>query len=273
MNYHLLKVEVDKSLTEILMAFLGQLPFDSFEETDFGLNAYIVSESFTDDLKQALGTLQEQFTFTYTAEKVVPQNWNALWEASFQPIKVDDFCGIRADFHAPLENVQHELVINPKMAFGTGHHETTYMMIQLMRDLDFDGKYVFDFGCGTGVLAILAAKLEAKTIEAVDIELPSYMNTIENASINEVSNINAVHGALDAIQQTDFDIILANINRNVILESLATLYNKLKTNGILLISGVLIEDQQKVKEAGVQNGFKIGQSLEKGEWSCFELSK
>lgn len=260
-------------MREILMAFLGELSFESFEETEQGFNAYLAESNHDDALKNRLSELQGTYKFSWLTEKIVPQNWNAVWEAGFQPIQVADFCGIRADFHEPIPEVKHELIINPKMAFGTGHHETTFMMIQRMAELEFTDKKVFDYGCGTGVLAILASRLGAKQIDAVDIEEPAYENTIENASINQVDNIDIFHGTLSAIQQTNFDIILANINRNVILESLPALYDKLNASGIVLISGILIEDQQLVINKALDSGFKLENKLEKGEWTCFDFRK
>jgi ribosomal protein L11 methyltransferase len=147
------------------------------------------------------------------------------------------------------------------------------MMIQRMAELDFKGKKVFDYGCGTGVLAILASRLGAKQIDAVDIEEPAYENTIENAKINQVENIAIFHGTLSAIQQTNFDIILANINRNVILESLPALYEKLNVSGIVLVSGILLEDQQLVINKALDSGFRLEYKQEKGEWTCFDFRK
>ena len=160
------------------------------------------------------------------------------------------------------------------MAFGTGHHETTYMMMQLMRDIDFVGKKVLDYGCGTGILAILASKLEAQYIEAVDIEAASFENTIENGKINDVQNVQAFEGTLEVIEASDFDIILANINRNVILDSLFSLKNKINvtSNAVLLISGFLKEDETVMKEAVLKNGFEIIQTIQRGNWLCMRLN-
>ena len=201
-----------------------------------------------------------------------------LWESNFEPIQIDDFVAVRADFHPPTvdekgnQSVQFDLVINPKMAFGTGHHETTYMMMQLMRDINFEGKKVLDYGCGTGILAILASKLKAEYLEAVDIEAASFENTVENCKINEVQNVKAFEGTLEVIDASDFDIILANINRNVILDSLFSLKNKLNTEGVLLISGFLKEDETVMKEAVIKNGFKIINTIQRGNWLCMRLN-
>ncbi|MFQ5448219.1 MAG: 50S ribosomal protein L11 methyltransferase, partial [Saprospiraceae bacterium] len=200
-------------------------------------------------------------------KNLVPgQNWNSLWESNFEPVIVGDFCGIRADFHPPLQYVSHELVINPKMAFGTGHHETTFMVIEHMRNIDFCGKKVLDFGCGTGVLAILASKLGAKSIVAADIEEQSYRNTLENATNNGVANIEAVCGTLSDVSAGFFEVVLANINRHVILGALPTLSKRVLPGGWLVTSGYLLADEQVVTEALKNAGFQTVNILKQGNW-------
>ena len=171
------------------------------------------------------------------------------------------------------DNIDHELLINPKMAFGTGHHETTFLMMQRMADINFQGKKVLDYGCGTGILAILASKLGANPIDAVDIEEPSYHNTIENAQFNKVENINSIWGTLDHITASNYDIILANINRHVILNSLETLFEKLTINGHLLLSGILEEDGDLVLAAAKNAGFYMYQKHQRGNWLCLWVRK
>ena len=159
------------------------------------------------------------------------------------------------------------------MAFGTGHHETTYMVIETMRTLNFHNKLVFDYGCGTGILAILASKLGAQHIDAVDIEQASFENTIENSKINGVDNLKTYLGSLEVVKNTGYDIILANINRNVILASLSTLYNKLKPSGILIVSGFLGEDLELLKSQAIHAGFRIGNERHKNKWICLGMMK
>ena len=272
-SFDIVTPQYDQEKGEVLTAILGELPFDTFEDTGTLLRVYIPEDSLTKDVEQELIELSQEFEFTFEKTFIPYQNWNVLWESNFQPIQVDDFVAARADFHPPTQGVLFDLIINPKMAFGTGHHETTYMMLQLMREIDFEGAKVLDYGCGTGILAILASKLRALDIEAVDIELPSYENTIENATINNVFNIKAFHGTLDAIITKDFDIILANINRNVILESLPSLFNKLNTEGVLLISGFLKEDENIMLEAIAKTGFMCQKTIQKGNWLCMMLKK
>ena len=239
MNYYVATITpntYDIERVEILTAILSELPFDTFEETETGLKAYMPEKEWTQSVENEVITLSEDFDFTFDKTFIPYQNWNAVWESNFQPIQVDDFVAVRADFHPNTEGVEFDLIVNPKMAFGTGHHETTFMMLQQMRSMDFKGKKVLDYGCGTGILAILASKLGAIDLEAVDIEPPSYENTIENCTINNVDNVKAICGVLDDVPSRNFDIILANINRNIIIDSLEDLKNRLNTEGSLFIN-------------------------------------
>ena len=251
MDYFQIKTTCDLDLTEILIALFSQFPFDTFEENETGFSSYIPSDSWTDDIEKGIIGIKQNFDFRVEKNFIPYQNWNEIWESNFHPILVGNFCGIRADFHEPLQQVKHEIVINPKMAFGTGHHETTFMVMSLMEEMDFAEKMVFDYGCGTGILAILASQLGAKNIDAVDIEQPSYENTVENAEINSISNIQPYLGTLTAVEKGDYDIILANINRNVILDSLPALFIKLKKGGILVVSGFFFFKQMTAYEITV----------------------
>lgn len=277
LNYWKYSIRTTPEITEILIAFLAEAPFDTFEEIPEGLNAYLPapagSDESIDHAETLLQTLQSQFPFTWTKEFLPAQNWNEIWESNFQPVIVEDFCAVRADFHAPIAGVQHELVINPKMAFGTGHHETTWMCLRALRHLPCRDAHLLDYGCGTGVLAILAARLGAALVEAVDIEEESYRNTVENSANNDVAGqITARCGTLDAVQGRDFDGILANINRNVILDSLPRLAKLLKPGGWLLVSGILEQDGVGVQEAARSAGFQLQNSVQRGNWLCLTFS-
>ncbi|MFK8007274.1 MAG: 50S ribosomal protein L11 methyltransferase [Saprospiraceae bacterium] len=272
MDYLKFEFQTNPENNEMLIALLGELPFESFEENDQGLNAYIQVKNETPEVDERVLELKDLFEFSHQKIVIKYQNWNAVWESNFDTIVVRDFCGIRADFHKPLTEVKHEIVINPKMAFGTGHHETTWMMMSIMESLDFIGKNVFDYGCGTGILAILASQLGAKKIDAIDIELPSYENTLENARINNIENIKSIHGTLEKVDDQMYDIILANINRHVILDSFSTLNKMLTPNGILLISGILKEDEELVKNAAKSNNFKIEKTEYRNNWICVKLT-
>lgn len=272
-SYCQYQIKTELRNIEILIAFLSELPFDSFEETDDGFNAYLIEKEDITKIEVNLTDLQARFPFQYEKVSIAPRNWNAEWEASFQPVKVGNFCGVRADFHPPMSDVKYEIVINPKMAFGTGHHETTYMMMQEMRNLSFQGTKVLDYGTGTGILAILASKLGASMIDAVDIEREAYDNTLENAQINNVDNIQVYQGTLDVILDAAYDTILANINRNVILDSLPALAEKLKRNGVLLISGFLQEDVPIMETFAEDFRFTVDERIHRGNWACLKLLK
>lgn len=276
MNYYAVAITpntYDTERVEILTAILGELPFDTFEETETGLKAYMPEKEWTQSVENEVVTLSEDFEFTFEKTFIPYQNWNAVWESNFQPIQVDDFVAVRADFHPNTEGVEFDLIVNPKMAFGTGHHETTFMMLQQMRSMDFKGKKVLDYGCGTGILAILASKLGAIDLEAVDIEPPSYENTIENCTINNVDNVKAICGVLDDVPSRNFDIILANINRNIIIDSLEDLKNRLNTEGSLLISGFLKIDENTILQATNYAQFTHLKTMQRGNWLSMLLIK
>ncbi len=275
MNYHKYELKANPETAEILVAFLSDSPFDTFEEMPDGLNAYAPATASEAEIEAQLLDLQSQFDFTWEKELILGQNWNELWESNFQPVIVGDFCAVRADFHEPIPGVKWELVINPKMAFGTGHHETTWQCIAAIEHLPLAGAKVLDYGCGTGILAILASKQGASEVEAVDIETESYRNTVENSASNGANNITTRLGTLDAVEGRDFDGILANINRHVILESLPALAGLLKPNGWLLISGILLTDETIVTEAAEAAGFSKKAMKSRGNWLCglFEKSK
>ncbi|MBI5916405.1 MAG: 50S ribosomal protein L11 methyltransferase [Bacteroidetes bacterium] len=273
MDYFKYQISTDIAQSEILIALLSHLPFDTFEETEAGFNAYLPAANITGEVEKQLADLRQRFDFQFEKEFIPGQNWNVIWESNFHPVIVGNFCGIRADFHEPLQNVEHELVINPKMAFGTGHHETTFSVIELMRGIPFAGKTVLDYGCGTGVLAILASKLGAASLEAVDIEVESYRNTVENCRINAVTNVLALQGTLDDVPGRDFDVVLANINRNVILDSLSPLSKLLKPGGILVVSGFVLDDEALMTDALDANGFSILETKRKNNWLAMRLAR
>ncbi len=261
------------STDEALIALLSQYDFDSFHEEETFFVGYIAKDVFDKETEAQVIQQIQAFTNEYKIYEVENQNWNAIWEASFQPVTVGDFCQVRADFHEPTPSIKHDIIINPKMAFGTGHHATTYMMIQLMENTDFKQKSVFDFGCGTGILAILASKMGADPIDAIDIEHEAYLNTIENAAINHVENITTYEGDLNVMPDAQYDIILANINRNILLKYAGQLANKLKTGGTILLSGILNDDQEMVIDAFKKQGLQLQAQEERENWICLQLGK
>lgn len=269
-NY--IKITVSK-YDEGLMALMSLLPFESFEDIEETMICYIKQDALNEDAQKEMEGYLNMFGCTYVSEIIPPQNWNAVWESNFDPVEVDDFCRIRADFHDSSDEFDFELTIHPKMAFGTGHHETTHMMIQQMRHLDFVDKSVFDYGCGTGVLAILAELLGATKVYAIDIEQPSYESTVENAQINQATLLKAGHGDISLAIGNKYDIILANINRNVLLASVDQLSDMLNNSGILLLSGILEEDEDLILDAYEFAGFKYLDTKQRGKWLCIKMIK
>jgi len=265
--YHIQSVE------DGIVGLLSQFAFESFEERDDMMIAYIPEDECDEQTIKEIKETIDRFGVSFEIETIQPQNWNALWESSFEPVIVDDFCAVRADFHDKIAGVEHDIVINPKMAFGTGHHETTYMMMNAMRSMDHEGKSVFDYGCGTGVLAILASKLGANQIDAIDIEEESYENTIENCEINAVSNVTTQCSDLPSFEAKVYDIILANINRNVLLASADDLYSRLSADGTILLSGILEEDHDLVADCYIRAGFDIKETFSRGYWKCIYLTR
>ena len=245
---------------EILISQLEELYANGFEQTQDALIAYFPENNFE---SYAVNGILKNYQYSITT--VEEQNWNAVWESNFEPVVVEDFCAIRAEFHQPITNVSYEIVITPKMSFGTGHHATTYMMIQQMKDMDFTGKHVFDFGTGTGILAILAEKLGSEKIQAIDVDDWSIENAWENINRNGCSKINVELSSQLPAQQ--FDIILANINRNVILQYLPGLKEILNNEqGELLLSGLLVSDKEDIMKACMNQGLKLIKELERNNW-------
>jgi len=275
MNYYRFRFSFDENTDgEILLAMLGNYPFEVFEEEKDGLNAFLPGIIAPESLFEDLADLSITFPFFYSVENLPEKNWNIQWESHFSPIEINDFCYVRADFHPPVNGFKHELVITPRMAFGTGHHETTFMMMEAMEAIDFKDKLVFDFGCGTGILAILASKLGAKKVVALDIEEPAVENSIDNARLNGVgANIDVFGGDLKAVSLANQDVILANINRNVILEELPTLKNQLSSSGLLLISGILFTDWELITNMADSLHLNLVNAKKKGDWMMGIFSK
>lgn len=258
---------------EILIALLSAAGFDSFEEKAEMLDAYRLANDHASAVND-LDRIANDFPLTYRWETLPEVNWNAQWEANFKPIRIADKLGIRAQFHPPFQGVKQELIIDPKMAFGTGHHATTYMVSEAMFDFDLKDNSILDYGCGTGVLAILAKRLGAGFVWAVDIERPSYENTLENAELNGVSLDVVTHGTLEDVKvDRRFDVILANINRNVILDSLPSLYERLTPGGRLFVSGILKQDETLVENAASTAGFSPLRKTQREDWMAWVFNR
>jgi ribosomal protein L11 methyltransferase len=241
MNYYELlftTIPTEDYQQDLLINALGEIGFDTFEELDFGFKAYIPASDFDQDkLDEQLSVYQDMFTFSYDITLIPQKNWNEVWESNFEPIEIGNKIFVRATFHQPRPGFPYEIVIDPKMAFGTGHHQTTSMMLELMLENDFENKKVLDMGCGTGILAIMASKLGASTITAIDYDLVCYESTIENAQLNDIHNIKALCGSKEVIPEEKFDVILANINRNILLDQMNRYSEVLKPGGEIYFSG------------------------------------
>lgn len=255
-----IKVEIKAAeyQQEALIAFLEDYRATGFEQTDETLVAWF-EEGFA---KEEVLKILEGYSFQLT--EVEGRNWNEEWERNFQPVRVDHFVAVRAHFHPPIRNVELEIIITPKMSFGTGHHATTYLMMRQMRSMDFTGKNVFDFGTGTGILSILAEKRGAQKITAIDVDDWSIENATENFERNGCTKIDV--SLSSQIPQQPFDVILANINRNVILEYMPQLAKALSPGASVLFSGLLVADEDAVKFAAQNFDLYVKSRQEEGEW-------
>ena len=251
---------------EIVLARLSELTVDSIWE-DEDIKIYIDTDR-SDELLGQLTGLADELSFTFHCHLLENRNWNAIWESDFNAVEVDQFVRIRALFHEVKEGFDHELVIHPKMAFGTGHHATTWMMVKQMSAINFEDKKVWDFGTGTGVLAILATKLGASEVEANDIEAIAIENAIENQALNHAPNISFKVGGLEETSKGPFDVILANINRNVLVASMPEIYRRMDRRGTLVLSGILNDDKSMMLASLEAQGFADVTTYQKGEWLC-----
>ena len=261
--------------SEILLAELGELPFDSFVETEEGLPAYIQAQDDTEGLLNELYILTNpEFEVSYQTEEIEQVNWNEEWEKNFEPINVDDLCYVRAPFHEP-KNVPFEIVIEPKMSFGTGHHETTFMMMKHLLNLNVEGLTVLDMGCGTAILAILASMKGAEKVDAIDIDNWCYLNSIENAERNNIQNVDVYEGdaALLEDKLNKYDLIIANINRNILLNDMKAYAQTLKVGGVILFSGFYLEDIEAIEQEANENNLFLDAQLERNNWASLKFIK
>lgn len=259
-------VEPKELGSEILIAELGELPFESFIDSDFGIVAYIQKAFYTETILEDLFILKSpEFTISYTIEEIDQVNWNEEWEKNFEPIDVDGNCHVRAPFH-PKTNAEFDIVIEPKMSFGTGHHETTHMMIQHLLEMDITGMKTLDMGCGTAILAILAEMKGAQLIDAIDIDNWCYLNSIENAERNNCRNISVYEGDATLLKDKKYDLIIANINRNILLNDMQSYVDCLNSKGILLLSGFYEEDIPFIDASCIDKGLSYVKKFQRNNW-------
>ena len=267
------KVEPLNPGCEILIAQLSQLGFDSFQENNDGISAYIDSTTLSsvdvEDI-QVLNSIEFNISFKYY--NVKKQNWNIKWESNFEPIYVDETCCVRAPFHKK-SNYKYDLVIEPKMSFGTGHHETTSMMISYLLEDNFVNCSVCDVGCGTGILAILAEKKGASSIDAIDIDNWCYLNSLENIKRNNSKKIKIFEGEISLLRNYNYNKIFANINLNVLLKDISIYSDLLNKGGVLYLSGFYKKDTNKLLDEANKFNMKLVGSKESNNWTCIKLIK
>jgi ribosomal protein L11 methyltransferase len=253
---------------EILIAELGALNFESFVNTENGLQAYIQEEDFVVEEVEDLYLLENpDFSITMDVVTIEQQNWNAEWEKNFEPIEVDGKCVVRASFHDKKE-VEFDIVIEPKMSFGTGHHETTHQMIAQLMNMDVSGKRVLDMGCGTGILAILACMKGANSITGIDIDEWAFENALENVRNNKCSQIIVKQGGAELLNNCSYDVILANINRNILLNDMEAYIKTMSRGGQIAFSGFYVSDISHIDTKARSLGLRLQRQSEKNNWAA-----
>ncbi len=258
---------------EILIAELGERNFESFVENEAGLLAYIQKKDWTENILDGVFILgSPEFSISYSFKEVAQTNWNEEWEKHFNPIQVEDKVSIRAPFHEN-PNLEYDIVIEPKMSFGTGHHETTFMMIQHLINIDVKGKKVLDMGCGTGVLAIFAEMKGANPIDAIDIDNWCYVNALENVERNSCENITVLEGDASLLINKSYDIIIANINRNILINDMNVYINCINDEGVLLLSGFYKEDIPIIDAEVSKYGMTLDHVIDRNNWVALKYVK
>jgi len=259
-------------ISEILIAELGNVGFESFVETENGVTAYIQKTDWNAEILADIFVLNsDEFSIEYNLNEVPQTNWNAEWEKNFEPIQVDDLVSIRAPFHEN-PNLKYDIVIEPKMSFGTGHHETTHMMVQHLLQLDLENKKVLDMGCGTGILAIFAEMKGAKPLDAIDIDNWCYENSVENVTRNNCDNISVYEADATLLVDKKYDVIIANINRNILLMDMKVYTNCLQEGGILLLSGFYKQDIPVIDAEVIKYGLKLEKFIQRNNWVALKYN-
>ncbi|WP_231426071.1 MULTISPECIES: 50S ribosomal protein L11 methyltransferase [Pedobacter] len=266
---------IEEFQQDLLISDLAELGFDTFEDSENGFTAFIMKDNFSEqELQGLLYRYADDFASDYLLEDVGDENWNAEWEKNFSPLVIDDVCYVRATFHEPQPSYPYEIVIDPKMSFGTGHHQTTTMMMQYILAADLKDKEVLDMGCGTAILAILAAKLGAKSLVAIDYDDICYESTIENAALNNVDNLQAICGSKEVIPSEQYDVIFANINRNILLDQIHRYAEVLKAEGKIFFSGFYLDpDLGMITAECAKYGIKYLDHKQNGDWVAAQFEK
>lgn len=268
----LCKFNSDELSSDIIIAYLSEFPFESFYEEENSLKAYINIDEF--DFEIIENSFKEKGLNVYLSYKTIEQiNWNAKWESDYQPVIIDNKCIVRTSFHKKPENIVYDILIEPKMSFGTGHHETTYLMLESMLEMNFKDQDVLDMGCGTAVLAILASKMGAKSVLAIDNDDWTYENIIENIKLNIINNIGVQIGDVDLLADKKFNTIIANINRNVLIEHIKNYATSLNSDGLMLLSGFYENDIEAIQNEANQYGFQYIRHSEKNHWVAVLFKK
>ncbi len=269
-----LRISASSEITDILMAELSEIGFDIFEDTDSGIQAYCPLHVYHAEAAQEI-IERYRFLGPIDVEEAVieKQNWNAVWETNYDPIRISDRVNIRASFHEPDPTVDLDIVINPKMSFGTGHHETTSLMVQAMFELSLQNKSLLDVGTGTGILTFIAIKLGATRVHGFDIDPWSVENSIENAALNACEMVTFQEGTIRDEPAATYDVVLANINRNILLDEIAEYVARLAPGGILLLSGFYTDDIPYLVEAAQALGMVVEAETNLRNWACLRLKK
>lgn len=262
-------------VTSILSSSLGEIGFESFVENEEGLMAYIQESMFDpDSINTVITDFPIEADITFTWQLVESKDWNEEWEKNyFKPLVIDNACSVQSTFHEFESTCRYKIIVDPKMAFGTGHHQTTELMIRQMLNTDFENKAVLDIGCGTAILAILASMKGANPVTAIDIDKWAYDNAIENLSLNQIANVDVQIGGAELLGQDKFDIILANINRNILLNDIATYASVLNDNGLLFMSGFYTEDIPAIKAECEKHGLSFKENTTKDNWTAVLFQK
>lgn len=269
-----IRLKLVKPYAEIFIARLNEIKYESFSTDEDGLKAYIRSDLFNKEKLTEIVDDISSFTKIDLSIKVIKkENWNADWENNYSPVHINKDCVIRAHFHARFPNIEHEIIITPKMSFGTGHHETTFLVMNQIFELNLEGKHVLDIGSGTGVLSILASKLGAKKIVGIDIDKWAYENAIENSKLNNISNIQFIEGTAESIGKKMYDVVLANINRNIILTDIQKYAKAMRAKSDIILSGFLKQDVKIILNKIKQLKFNLVASKNKNKWQMLHLRR